>query len=113
MNLVAIHNTADILSDTPALVTVYNGSGKSLGKALAGLLGRALKRGHAVVVSLSRDYVETRAGRTSKGRVEVEVYEDGSGLEVAAFGYVLVLGAERKGKAMAEVSRPAASGAPC
>lgn len=63
---------------------------------LMGLLQRAMSRGYAVVPCLSRDYVTTRAERTKKGRPEVELYEDGSGLEVAFIGYVFMLGVESK-----------------
>lgn len=64
---------------------------------LMGLIQRTMNRGYAVVPHLSRDYVTTRAERTKKGRLEVELYEDGSGLEVAFIGYVFMLGVESKG----------------
>lgn len=77
-------------------VTIFNETGMPLAQALLGLIKQALGASSRLVYFRCLDHVATRAERTRKGRVEVEVYEDGSGVEVAAFGRVLVLGVEAK-----------------
>lgn len=84
---------------TTPTVTVFNETGRTLAQALLGLLKQALGAGHQLVYFRGLDNVQTRAARTRRGRFEVEVYEDGSGIEVAAFGRVMVLGVERKYRA--------------
>lgn len=56
----------------------------------------AFKRGYEVVTCTGVDYIETRAQRTRKGAVEVDIYGDGSGFEVAFLGRVFMLGVEPK-----------------
>ncbi|OGU22270.1 MAG: hypothetical protein A2580_07540 [Hydrogenophilales bacterium RIFOXYD1_FULL_62_11] len=80
-------------------VTIFNDTGRTLAQVLFGFLKQALSATHQLVYFRGLDNVQTRAARTRKGRIEVEVYEDGSGLEVAAFGRVMVLGVERKHRA--------------
>lgn len=80
---------------TPA-VTIYNDTGRPLARVLFSLIKKALGTGSRLVYFRGLDYVGTRAARTRKGHAEVEIYADGSGLEVAAFGRVLVLGVEEK-----------------
>jgi len=59
--------------------------------ALRGLLGCLLSPRYRNGFALMLDPVTTRAERTRRaGVVEVELYEDGGGLEVAAFGWLLV-----------------------
>ncbi len=59
--------------------------------ALRGLLGCLLSPRYRNGLSLHLDPVTTRAARTRWAAVvEVALYEDGSGLEVAAFGWLLV-----------------------
>lgn len=65
--------------------------------ALRGLLGCLLSPRYRNVSALTFDPVETRAVRTrGAAAVEVELYEDGSGLELAAFGWWLLVGVELK-----------------
>jgi hypothetical protein len=59
----------------------------TLGGLLACLLSPRYRNGFALLL----DPVSTRAERTRRaGVIEVELHEDGSGLEVAAFGWLLV-----------------------
>lgn len=70
--------------------------------ALRGLLGCLLSRRYRNVFSLAPDYVTNRGVRTRGAAViEVKLYEDGSGLEVAAFGWWLLVGVEAKRGALA------------
>lgn len=65
--------------------------------ALRGLLGCLLSPRYRNSFALARDYVVTRAARTRGAAVvEVELFGDGSGLEVAAFGWWLLVGVELK-----------------
>lgn len=57
----------------------------------------AFKRGYEVVPCLGVDQIDTRAQRTRKGAVEVGIYGDGSGFEVAFLGRVFMLGIEAQG----------------
>lgn len=88
----------NIRTAAPA-VTIYNDTGKSLPAALFGIIRKALAADYQLVYFRGLDAIETRAARTRKGRIEVEAYADGSGVEVAAFGRVLVLGVEEKRRA--------------
>lgn len=73
---------------------------------LRGLLGCLLSPRYRNVSVLTFDPVETRAVRTrGTAAVEVELFEDGSGLEVAAFGWWLLVGVELKRGAVV-LSRP-------
>lgn len=64
---------------------------------LRGLLGCLLSPRYRNGFALTRDPIETRAARTRGAAVvEVELHEDGSGLEVAAFGWWLLAGVELK-----------------
>ena len=64
---------------------------------LRGLLGCLLSPRYRNGFALTFDPVETRAVRTRGAAVvEVELYEDGSGLEVSAFGWWLLFGVEAK-----------------
>lgn len=87
------------ISATTPTVTIFNETGMTSARAMFGLLKQALGAGHQLVYFRGLDNVQTRAARTRKGRIEVEFYEDGSGVEVAAFGRVLVLGVEEKQRA--------------
>lgn len=59
--------------------------------AMRGLLGCLLSPRYRSGFALHLDPVTTRAERTHRaGVVEVALYEDGSGLEVAAFGWVMM-----------------------
>lgn len=65
--------------------------------ALRGLLARLLSPRYRNGFALTRDPIETRAARTrGAAAVEVELHEDGSGVEVAAFGWWLLLGVDLK-----------------
>lgn len=65
--------------------------------ALRGLLGRLLSPRYRNGFALTFDPIETRAARTRAAAVvEVELHEDGSGMEVAAFGWWLLAGVELK-----------------
>lgn len=69
---------------------------------LRGLLGCLLSPRYRNAFALTRDPIETRAARTRGAAVvEVELYGDGSGLEVAAFGWWLLVGVEAKRGALA------------
>lgn len=57
--------------------------------ALLGLLGCLLSPRYRNGITFHLDPVATRAARTRRG-VEVALYEDGRGIEVAAFGWVLM-----------------------
>lgn len=73
---------------------------------LRGLLGCLLSRRYHNFFSLAPDYVTNRGVRTrGTAAVEVELFEDGSGLEVAAFGWWLLVGVELKRGAVV-LSRP-------
>lgn len=77
-------------------VTLHNETSRFLPMALFGLTLKALKRGFAVVPSLSpEDYIQERQERTQAGAIEIEVYADGSGLEVAYRGKLYILGVEK------------------
>ena len=84
----------------------YNPAARQPLAALRGLLGRFLSPRYRNVFALTLDPVETRAVRTrDTAAVEVELFVDGSGLEVAAFGWWLLVGVELKRPAVA-LSRP-------
>ncbi|HWR76424.1 MAG TPA: hypothetical protein VN283_04350 [Thiobacillus sp.] len=73
---------------------------------LRGLLGCLLSPRYRNSFALTLDPIETRAVRTrGAAMVEVDLYEDGSGLEVAAFGWWLLVGVELKRPVLA-LSRP-------
>lgn len=71
---------------------------------LLGLIKRAMQRGYSVRACIARDYVTTRAKRLKEGGIEGELYEDGSGFEIAFRGYVFILGVERSEGHCAAVS---------
>lgn len=78
-------------------LTIYNDTGKALPLSLWSILRQATKRGYSAFPSLIQDPVSTRAERTRKGlAVEVEIYGDGSGLEVALRGRLFIFGVEAK-----------------
>lgn len=79
-------------------VTVYNDTGKPMPQALLGIIRKAFTADYQLVYFRNLDPVDTRADRTRRGRVEVEIYDDGSGLEVAALGWLLVFGVEAKSR---------------
>lgn len=83
-------------STAAPIVTVFNDTGRTTAQALFGILKQAFGVNPRLAYFRGLDYVETRAARTRQGRIEVEFHEDGSGLEVAAFGGVLGLGVEEK-----------------
>ncbi|MBT9568650.1 MAG: hypothetical protein IV085_10170 [Thiobacillus sp.] len=74
----------------------YNSTEKTSIHALIGLLRMTLQRGYSVICFTARDTIPTRSKRTRQGEIEIELYGDGSGLEVAFLGYWLVLGVESK-----------------
>lgn len=88
--------TVNTLSRFTPSLTVHNDTGKALPLALLSVLKGALSRGRAVVPCFTADPVSTRAERTQRGALEVELYGDGSGLEVAFMGRLFVLGVEAK-----------------
>lgn len=70
--------------------------------ALRGLLGCLLSPRYRNSFALTLDPIETRAVRTRGAAVlEVELFGDGSGLEVAAFGCWLLVGVDLKRPAVA------------
>lgn len=84
----------------------YNPAARPPFAALRGLLGCLLSRRYRTVFSRAPDYVTNRGVRTRGAAViEVELYEDGSGLEVGAFGWWLLVGVELKRPAVM-LSRP-------
>lgn len=73
---------------------------------LRGLLGCLLSPRYRNSFALMLDPIETRAARTrGTAVVEGELHEDGSGLEVVAFGLWLLVGVELK-RTAAVLSRP-------
>lgn len=71
--------------------TLDNPTARPVFAALRGLLWRILSPRYRNGFALHLDPVTTRAARTRRAAVvEVALHEDGSGLEVAAFGWVLV-----------------------
>lgn len=65
--------------------------------SLLELSRRAFNHGYEFAPSFGVDYVTTRAQRTAKRPVvALDIYEDGSGFEVAFLGKVFMLGAEAK-----------------
>lgn len=78
----------------PTLV-LCNETTTSSTAALMRVLRRVFTLGWEVFFSIHRDSITTRAERTRKlGGVEVLLYEDGSGVEVACMGWLLALGVE-------------------
>lgn len=73
-----------------------NHTGKTPARALIGLLRLTFRRHYSVVCFAGPDIIATRSARTRTGAVEVELYADGSGLEVAFLGCWLVFGVEAK-----------------
>lgn len=88
--------TVNKLSRFAPSLTIHNDTGEALQLALLSILKRALSRGRAVVPCFTLDPISTRAERAQRGAVEVELYGDGSGLEVACMGRVFILGVEAK-----------------
>lgn len=87
----AIHHTST--------VAIYNNTDKTLPSALLSLLKRSMARTYSIVLSLHSAPKRATAGGAGNGpAVVIEVYEDGSGLEVTAVGFVLILGIEDKGR---------------
>lgn len=77
--------------------TFDNPSARPAFAALRGLLGCLLSPRYRNGFALTRDPIETRAARTRGAAVvEAELHEDGSGFEVAALGWWLLVGVERK-----------------
>lgn len=76
--------------------TLDNPTGKTPARALLGMLRMTLQRRHSVVCFAGHDILTARHARTRKWAVEVELYEDGSGLEVAFWGRWLVFGVAAK-----------------
>lgn len=79
------------------ILDFYNPTRRPAFAALRGLLGCLLSPRYRNGFALTRDPVETRAARTRcAAAVEVELHEDGSGLEVAALGWWVLVGVEPK-----------------
>lgn len=75
----------------------FNPTARPAFAALRGLLGRFLSPRYRNGFAFGPDYIASRAARTRGAAVvEVELYEDGSGVEVAAFGWWLLVGVELK-----------------
>lgn len=75
----------------------YNPTRRPAFAVLRGLLGCLLSPRYRNSFALARDYVVTRAARTRGAAVvEVGLFGDGSGLEVAAGGWWLLVGVEPK-----------------
>ncbi len=72
--------------------------------ALRVLLGCLLSPRYRNGFALTLDPIEARARRTRRA-VDVELYEDGSGLELACFGWWLLVGVEPK-RALWRCPRP-------
>lgn len=90
-------------------IDIDNAIGLPLPRALMGLLKKALSRDHSISISYGRDPVKGRRERMQEEgtKVGVELYGDGSGLEVALAGRWLLLGVEtrirsRVGSALAQ-----------
>ncbi|MHB1214091.1 MAG: hypothetical protein ACYCY9_03800 [Thiobacillus sp.] len=81
--------------------TFDNHTGKTPTRVLLGLLWHALHQGYSVACFTGPDIIAGRRERTRRGAVEVELYEDGSGLEAAFLGRWLVFGVEAKRGALA------------
>jgi hypothetical protein len=75
---------------------IFNATSRTTAGALLDILKRAFSRGFNVVAYMHHDPIATRHARTTAGAIEGELYADGSGLEVAILGRVLVLGAEAR-----------------
>lgn len=74
----------------------YNPAALPPARALLQVLRLAFHWRSSVVFGCHRDDIATRRERTRKGAIEVELCGDGSGLEVAAFGWWLLVGVELK-----------------
>lgn len=75
----------------------YNPTRHPAFAVLRGLLACLLSPRYCNGFALTRDPIETRAARTRGAAVvEVELHEDGSGLEVAVCGWWLLVSVERK-----------------
>jgi hypothetical protein len=81
---------------TMLTIDLYNPTGKTTSRALLELLHKAFQRRYAIITCWGRDPIAGRNERTRKGYVSGELYADESGLEVAFFGYWLMLGVETK-----------------
>jgi hypothetical protein len=75
----------------------YNPTRRPAFAVLRGLLGCLLSPRYRNGFALTLDPIATRAARTRGAAVvEVALHEDGSGVEVAAFGWWLLVGVELK-----------------
>lgn len=79
----------------------YNATSQRSTDALLGLIKLALSRHYKPAASIFHDPIATRSMRTRRGALEAELYEDGSGLEVAFLGRILVLGVEARAQGTA------------
>jgi len=75
---------------------LYNPAALPPARTLLRMLRLAFHWRCSVVFGCHRDAIATRRERTRKGAIEVELFGDGSGLEVAAFGCWLLVGVELK-----------------
>lgn len=75
---------------------LINATSRTTAGALLDMLQRVFSRGFKVVAYMHHDHIASRHARTTAGAIEGELYADGSGLEVAILGRVLVLGAETR-----------------
>lgn len=76
----------------PHFIALYNPGGLAVFSTAARILTRGLSRDYAFAPHWTH-YAQANA--TTGGRAEVELYADGSGLEVAWRGRLFVLGVER------------------
>lgn len=74
----------------------YNPTSKTTSNAILGLLRKAFQKRYSIIYCCNHDPIDTRCKRTQKGAIEAELYRDGSGLEVAFYGWWLMLGVETK-----------------
>ena len=74
----------------------YNPAALPPARTLLRVLRLTFHRRYSVVFGYNRDSIATRSARTRNGAFEVDLYADGSGLEVAFLGWWLLFGVEAK-----------------
>lgn len=75
---------------------LYNPAALPPARTFLRLLRLAFHRRYSIVFGYHRDTDYAGHARTREATIEVDLYEDGSGLEVAAFGWWLLFGVEAK-----------------
>lgn len=74
----------------------YNPAALPPARTLLRVLRLAFHWRYSVVFGYNRAVIPTRSERARDGVIKVDLFEDGSGLEVAAFGWWLLVGVEAK-----------------